>query len=66
MAFEQLKRAMVKGLKLYQIQLDQPFVMECDASTVAVGAVLKQHIKGAWRPVAFFSRKLTPSQRMDP
>ena len=53
-AFEGLKRAMVQNLELFQIQVDQPFVMECDASTAAIGAVLKQHIQGEWRPVAFF------------
>ena len=48
---------------LYQIQVDKPFVMECDASTFATGAVLKQCIDGERRPVAFYSRKLTPSQK---
>ena len=62
-AFENLKKAMVEGLELWQIQVDQPFVMECDASTFATGAVLKQHINGDWRPVAFYSRKLTPGQQ---
>ena len=54
---------MVEKLELFQIQVDQPFVMECDASTFSTGAVLKQMIDGELRPVAFYSSKLTPSQR---
>ena len=33
---------------------DQPFVTECDASTVAVEAVLKQHIQKKGMPVDSF------------
>ena len=62
-AFENLKKAMVEKLELIQIQVDQLFVMECDASTLATGAVLKQMIDVELRPVACYSRKLTPSQR---
>ena len=62
-AFEDLKKALAQKLQLFQIQVDKPFVLESDASTFAVGAVLKQQIEGKWCPVAFFSRKLTGSQR---
>ena len=33
-----------------------------DASDTAVGAVLQQHINGIWRPISFFSRKMTPAE----
>nr|VZI35905.1 unnamed protein product [Spirometra erinaceieuropaei] len=33
-----------------------------DASTVAVGAVLQQHINNSTRPLAFFSKKLSPAE----
>ena len=62
-AFEALKKALTESLELFQMQVDQPFVLETDASQYAVGAVLKQRIEGQWRPVSFFSRKLTTSQR---
>ena len=44
---------------------DRSFVLETDASTVAVGAVLKQHFDsfGSEYPVAFFSRALTATER---
>ena len=54
---------MVKEFTVWTIQPDKPFQLETDASKVACGAVLKQFLQGEWRPVAFFSRKLTPSQR---
>ena len=34
-----------------------------DASNLAVGAVLEQFIEGQWKPLAFFSKKLTSAER---
>ncbi|KAJ8710566.1 hypothetical protein PYW08_009081 [Mythimna loreyi] len=34
-----------------------------DASDTAIGAVLQQRSKSEWQPLAFFSRKLSPSQK---
>ena len=64
-AFQQLKTQM---LKLPLIKLPDPehdFVLETDASKVAVGAVLKQFFDsvGGEFPVAFFSRALTLTER---
>ena len=33
-----------------------------DASDMAVGAVLQQHIQGTWHPISFFSHKMTPAE----
>ena len=33
-----------------------------DASDTAVGAVLQQYTRGSWRPISFFSRKLSPAE----
>ena len=33
-----------------------------DASDTAVGAVLQQNIDNTWRPISFFSRKMTPAE----
>jgi hypothetical protein len=66
-AFEGLKRVMAQELGLFRVDPDQPFVMRCDASDKAIGAVLEQERevepgKRALVPVAFFSRKLAKSQ----
>ena len=34
-----------------------------EASDFAIGARLMQKVNGQWRPVAFYSRKLTPTER---
>ena len=61
-AFEDLKRALASQLALFQVVPDQPFQIRTDASSKAIGAVLKQERENKWVPVCFFSRKLTGSQ----
>ena len=63
-AFESLKTAMCMAPALLAVDCDKPFVMHCDASSFAVGAVLSQRdtAMDKLRPVAFFSRKLTDTQ----
>nr|VZI50943.1 unnamed protein product [Spirometra erinaceieuropaei] len=41
---------------------EAPLSLMVDASTVAVGAVLQQHINNSTRPLAFFSKKLSPAE----
>ena len=40
----------------------QPFIVACDASTKAIGAVLSQLQNGQERPVAYCSRQLNPTE----
>jgi hypothetical protein len=40
----------------------QPFVVACDASTKAIGAVLSQQRNGKERPIAYCSRQLNPAE----
>ena len=58
-SFSALKRAVVTGPVLRIVDPHKPFFLETDASGIAVGAVLLQE----GRPVAFESKKLSPSQR---
>jgi cleavage and polyadenylation specificity factor subunit 1 len=43
-------------------KLDAPLAIFTDASDFAIGAVLQQHVNGAWQPLVFFSKKLSPAE----
>ena len=57
-AFDSLKTALTSPPVLRIPVLGQPFVVRTDASDTHIGAVLEQ----AGQPVAFFSRKLSPTE----
>ena len=61
--FEAMKEALANSLALYHLKPDTHFVLETDASKYAIGAVLKQEQNNELVPVAFFSRKLSKTQR---
>lgn len=56
-AFSKLKDELL-NVSLQSIDENVPFVVECDASDIAVAATLNQN----GRPVAFLSRTLSPSE----
>ncbi|KAK3530862.1 hypothetical protein QTP70_003635 [Hemibagrus guttatus] len=64
-AFNTLKRAFTTAPLLIHPDPDKPFVVEVDASTTGVGAVLSQQQgnPGRLHPCAFFSHKLNPVER---
>ncbi|XP_055874670.1 uncharacterized protein LOC129924424 [Biomphalaria glabrata] len=57
-AFEDLKEELQKAA-IFTIKYDHPLIVETDASDIAVAATLNQD----GRPIAFFSRTLSPSER---
>ena len=54
---------MSKNTSLYLANFDLPFRLVCDASGVAIGAVLSQVVDKKERPIAFFSKVFTKQRR---
>ena len=61
-AFTQIKDALADASLLVHPIPDAPTCIVTDASDTAVGAVLQQLIGEDWSPIAFFSKKLQPSE----
>jgi hypothetical protein len=66
-SFDALKQAMLSPPVLQPFRdTSDPIRVTTDASDVAVGAELSQYVDGAWHPVAFDSRKLSPAEKKYP
>ena len=61
-AFEAAKTALSEAVMLVHPQQHAPTCITTDASNCAVGAVLEQFINGRWKPISFFSKKLSPAE----
>ena len=62
-AFNTLKEAIITPPVLRMPDFSKPFILQTDASSVALGAVLSQVVDDARQPVAFISRTLTQQER---
>lgn len=63
-AFDYLKRMFTTAPVLMMPDMSQQFIVECDASDFATGAVLSQEgDDGLIHPVAFFSKSLNDAER---
>lgn len=63
-SFEELKRRFTEAPVLAMPDLEKPFILECDASDFATGAVLSQvGTDGSVHPVAFYSKSLNDAER---
>ncbi|XP_029732414.2 uncharacterized protein LOC109415089 [Aedes albopictus] len=58
-----LKAALVSAPVLIMPDYNKPFSVACDASDIAIGAVLTQEVDGEEHPVSYFSQKLSSSER---
>ncbi|KAJ4436249.1 hypothetical protein ANN_18880 [Periplaneta americana] len=65
-AFDRLKKALCSAPVLRLPDFSKPFVLQCDASDLAIAAVLNQDIGGELAPIAYASRKLTPLENKYP
>ncbi|XP_072934931.1 uncharacterized protein [Epargyreus clarus] len=64
--FEDCKASLSKATLLQHPANDAPLGLFTDASSVHIGAGLQQKIDAEWRPLAFFSKKLTAQQSQWP
>jgi hypothetical protein len=62
-AFEALKKAISQPPVLKMADFSEQFIVQTDASGVALGAVLSQEVDGIRQPVAYASRTLTSQER---
>lgn len=62
-AFTKCKTALVNAAILSHPAEAAPLILITDASTVAIGAALEQHVDGIAKPIAFFSKKLSDAQK---
>jgi hypothetical protein len=65
-AFDALKHAITSAPVLKTPREDLPYLVETDASGVALGAVLSQQHDGHWHPVDFHSCSLKPAEQNYP
>ena len=66
-AFQMLKDSLAAFTTLSYPDWDIPFILDSDCSGEAMGAVLAQHDSdGDEKPIAFFSKKLSDSQKKYP
>ena len=61
-AFATIKEALANTSLLSHPKPDVPTSIMTDASDIAVGAVLQQHIGNDWHPISYFSKKLKPAE----
>ena len=61
-AFEDLKKALLEEVCLAHPDFNSNFILELDANSTGLGAVLSQRINGELRPIAFASRKTSLSE----
>jgi len=62
-AFEECKTRVSQAATLAHPDGALPIALVTDASTTAMGAVLQQQTQDSWRPLTFFSKKMSTAQQ---
>ena len=65
-SFDATKKALADATLLFHPRPGAQLALTTDASNMAIGAVLEQRGPDGWEPLAFYSSKLEPHQRMWP
>lgn len=60
--FEQCKEDLKNAVLLSYPSTDNPLALMTDASDKCVGAVLQQNVNNSWKPLGYYSKKLTEAQ----
>jgi hypothetical protein len=60
-AFEECKASLSRATLLAHPNPAESLALITDVSTSTMGVVLQQRVDNAWRPLAFFSKKLNPA-----
>ncbi|CAH8657212.1 unnamed protein product [Dicrocoelium dendriticum] len=61
-AINSMKAAIANILSIAHHDRAAPLSLSTDASDVAVGTVLQQRVADTWQPLAFFSKRLQPTE----
>ena len=62
-AFQDIKNTLADTSLLVHPKPNAPVKLMTDASDIAIGGVLQQYLNDTWCPLAYFSRKLTPTEQ---
>ena len=62
-AFQTLKELVTKAPVLAYPDFEKPFILDTDASDVAIGAILSKIIDSVEHPIGYFSRTLTGPEK---
>ncbi|CAB0028804.1 unnamed protein product [Trichogramma brassicae] len=62
-AFEALKKALTEAPVLARPDFARPFIVQCDASALAIGGVLSQVFDDGEHPIVYVSRVFTSAER---
>ena len=65
-SFDATKEALAKATLLFHPRPDATLALTTDASNLAVGGVLEQRGPNGWEPLAFYSSKLKPNEKVYP
>ena len=65
-SFEAIKEALASAALLFHPRPGAPLALTTDASNLAVGGVLEQRGPKGWEPLAFYSSKLKPNEKLWP
>ena len=62
-AFDNLKSALSSNVKLFHVDPNKPYVLQCDASEYAISGCLGQILDDKFRPIQCISRKLNNAEQ---